>query len=105
MRVKKATYIYFCVNIIGQALVCYFMHRIDERIQSMDYGQFEFGDWLYFEVTGLPVLAFCSIYSLFWAIKSGFEIFRRRSYQGLLALIVVSASWLSLFLIHRMMNG
>ena len=103
-HMKKATIIYLLSNLVGFLLFYYFCHRIDQRILNDGGDEFEFGDALEFQATAFPVLVVCFVYSLIWAIKSGFDIFRRHNYQGLLALIIVVGSWVSLILIHRKMN-
>jgi heme/copper-type cytochrome/quinol oxidase subunit 2 len=101
---KRPTFTYLAINFVCMLLFLFFVLRIEQRISSEQRVYSDFGDHLDFLVTAVPMLALSIIFSVAWGIASVIEAVRQRTYQKLMALGLVAASWSGLVFVLRRLS-
>ena len=104
MQSKKALFIYGCGNVLGLVLYQLSILAIMHTIKREERDSPDFGDTLNFLMTGVPILAVCTLLNFAWLITALVNAVRHRKFLALIAAVAAFTIWAISIVIDRTLN-
>jgi hypothetical protein len=97
VHTKPLIFFYILVNLIGLFLYFLFDSNISDLARTEQRDYYDGIDGVTYFSTALPVLVLFILLNMLWGIKALIDIFRRKSYDALVAGMVVTVLWAANF--------